>query len=135
MRIRAARRSSSRRGLGGKNKIEKEVQKRPANGCGYSAVALPLRIGAYRRSSSQRGLETEVKQKEFARVLDSLAGVASKQGESAGKVTIPGMIKTRMKPASAAGMRELFGKVVVVKAKQRPANGCGYPAVALPMRT
>merc|ERR1712039_1115122 len=60
-----------------------------------------------------------VKKKEVLQVLDSLAGVASKQVKSAGKVTIPGlcMIKTRLKPATKAGKKEMFGKVVVVKAK------------------
>merc|ERR1711933_457817 len=46
------------------------------------------------------------------------AAVATKQVKSAGKVTIPGlcMIKTRVKPATKAGKREMFGKMVVVKA-------------------
>merc|ERR1712060_213748 len=39
-----------------------------------------------------------------------------------GKLTIPGicMVKTRVRPATKAGKREMFGKVVVVKA--RPAK-------------
>merc|ERR1711948_5988 len=64
-------------------------------------------------------IATETEKKEVLQVLDSLAGVASKQVKSAGKVTIPGlcMIKTRLKPATKAGKKEMFGKVVVVKAK------------------
>merc|ERR1711879_748383 len=63
--------------------------------------------------------ETELKRKQVVQVLDSLAAVATKQVKSAGKATIPGicMIKTRTKPATKAGKREMFGKVVVVKAK------------------
>merc|ERR1712232_1244154 len=63
--------------------------------------------------------ETELKKKDCMRVMDSLAAVATKQVKSAGKVTIPGlcMIKTRVKPATKAGKREMFGKMVVVKAK------------------
>merc|ERR1719293_357447 len=63
--------------------------------------------------------ETELKKKDCMKVLDSLAVVATKQVKSAGKVTIPGlcMIKTRVKPATKAGKREIFGKMVVVKAK------------------
>merc|ERR1711941_205353 len=63
--------------------------------------------------------ETELKKKDCMKILDSLAAVATKQVKSAGKVTIPGlcMIKTRLKPATKAGKREIFGKMVVVKAK------------------
>merc|ERR1719497_230155 len=63
--------------------------------------------------------ETELKKKDCIKVLDSLASVATKQVKSAGKVTIPGlcMVKTRTKPATKAGKREIFGKMVVVKAK------------------
>merc|ERR1712127_909404 len=62
---------------------------------------------------------TELKKKDCLKVMDSLAAVATKQVKSAGKVTIPGlcMIKTRVKPATKAGKREMFGKMVVVKAK------------------
>merc|ERR1711982_218065 len=61
----------------------------------------------------------ELKKKDCMGILDSLASVATKQVKAAGKVTIPGlcMIKTRVKPATKAGKREMFGKVVVVKAK------------------
>merc|ERR1711972_458639 len=63
--------------------------------------------------------ETELKKKDCMRVLGSLAAVATKQVKSAGKVTIPGlcMIKARVKPATKAGKREIFGKMVMVKAK------------------
>merc|ERR1712066_119462 len=63
--------------------------------------------------------EAEMPKKEVLKVLGSLASVATVQVKSAGKVTIPGlcMIKTRRKPATQAGKREMFGKVVVVKAK------------------
>merc|ERR1712217_704053 len=63
--------------------------------------------------------ETELKKRDVVAVMDSLAAVATKQVKSAGKATIPGlcMIKTRVKPATKAGKREMFGKMVVVKAK------------------
>merc|ERR1712194_35316 len=65
--------------------------------------------------AAQSGLS----KKECITVFDSLASVASKSLKSVGKVTIPGlaMIKTRQKAATKAGKREMFGKVVVVKAK------------------
>merc|ERR1719433_1810390 len=56
---------------------------------------------------------------EAKKVLESLAAVATKEVKKAGKFTIPGlvMIKTRMKPTTKAGKKEIFGKVVMVKAK------------------
>merc|ERR1712051_402923 len=62
---------------------------------------------------------TELKASECKRVLESLTEVATKEVKSSGKFTVPGlcMIKTRAKPATKAGKREVFGKVVMVKAK------------------
>merc|ERR1712165_609706 len=53
------------------------------------------------------------------KVLASLAAVATKEVKSTGKFTVPGlaMLKLKTKPATKAGKREMFGKVVVVKAK------------------
>merc|ERR1711950_102115 len=53
------------------------------------------------------------------KALASLAAVGTKEVKSAGKFTIPGltMLKLKTKPATKAGKREMFGKVVVVKAK------------------
>merc|ERR1712056_51636 len=63
--------------------------------------------------------ETELKKKDVLSILDILTSVASKSLKSVGKVTIPGlaMIKTRVKPATKAGKRVMFGQEVVVKAK------------------
>merc|ERR1712088_1169193 len=62
---------------------------------------------------------TELKGSAVKKVLDSLTAVATTEVKKSGKFTIPGlaMIKTRMKPAAKAGKREVFGKVVMVKAK------------------
>merc|ERR1711933_143286 len=80
--------------------------------------------------------ETELKKKDCMRVMDSLAAVATKQGKSAGNVTIPGlcMIKTRVKPATKAGKREMFGKMVVVKAKPAKTIVKAYCVAALKER-
>merc|ERR1711972_678559 len=77
--------------------------------------------------------ETELKKKDCVRVLDSLAAVATKAVKSAGKVTIPGlcMVKTRVKPATKAGKREIFGKMVVVKAKPAKTIVKAYCVAAL----
>merc|ERR1712238_417147 len=65
-------------------------------------------------------LETKssVKKSDCKKVLESLAEVAAKEVKK-GKFTIPGvaMVKTRTKPATKAGKREMFGNVVMVKAK------------------
>ena len=77
--------------------------------------------------------ETELKKKDCMKVLDSLAAVATAQVKSAGKVTIPGlcMVKTRQKPATKAGKREVFGKVVFVKAKPAKTVVKAYCVAAL----
>merc|ERR1712127_89307 len=53
------------------------------------------------------------------KALDSLVSVATKEMKSTGKFTLPGlcMMKVRVKPATKAGKRTMFGKVVAVKAK------------------
>merc|ERR1711976_268316 len=62
---------------------------------------------------------TELKPAACKKALESLAEIATKEVKSTGKFTIPGlcMLKTRKKPAVKAGKREVFGKVVMVKAK------------------
>merc|ERR1711897_128150 len=62
--------------------------------------------------------KSTVKKSDCKKVLESLAEVAAKEVKK-GKFTIPGvvMVKTRVKPATKAGKREVFGKVMMVKAK------------------
>ena len=62
---------------------------------------------------------TEQKPAVVKKVLDSLAEVATKEVKKNGKFTLPGlvMIKTRVKPATKAGKRVMFGKETMVKAK------------------
>merc|ERR1712046_527901 len=61
----------------------------------------------------------ELKKSDMGRALDALAELAQKEIKSTGKFTIPGvcMVKTRRKKATPAGKREMFGKMVKVKAK------------------
>ena len=63
--------------------------------------------------------QTETKRSVCTKALGALAELASKEIKKTGKFTIPGvcMVKTRLKPATKAGKREVFGKVVMVKAK------------------
>merc|ERR1711901_10564 len=63
--------------------------------------------------------EHELKQGVCAKIMDSLAAIAATEVKKTGKFVVPGvaMLKTRMKPATKAGKREVFGKEVMVKAK------------------
>merc|ERR1711956_199791 len=62
--------------------------------------------------------KSAVKKSDCKKVLESLAEVAAKEVKK-GKFTIPGivMVKPRMKPATKAGKREVFGKMMMVTAK------------------
>ena len=62
---------------------------------------------------------TEMKKSVCGQILNSLAEIATQEVKSTGVFTIPGVckIKTRMKPATKAGKREVFGKVVMVNVK------------------
>merc|ERR1712020_454309 len=76
---------------------------------------------------------TEIKKSECIKVVNSLAEIATQQVKSAGKFVLPGlcMIKTRLKPATKAGKREVFGKVVMVKAKPARTVVKAFPVSAL----
>merc|ERR1712218_432328 len=62
---------------------------------------------------------TGLKGADCKKALASLAAVGAKEVKSTGKFTVPGlaMLKLKTKPATKAGKREMFGQVVVVKAK------------------
>merc|ERR1711865_190008 len=76
---------------------------------------------------------TELKKSDCAKVLASLTVVVTKEVKKTGKVTIPGlcMIKTRVKPATKAGKREMFGQVVMVSAKPAKTVVKAYPVAAI----
>merc|ERR1719229_2200133 len=76
---------------------------------------------------------TEVKKSQCTKLLDSLAKIATAEVKKAGLFTVPGLctIKTRTKPATKAGKREMFGKVVVVKAKPAKTIVKAYCVAAL----
>merc|ERR1711979_142660 len=62
---------------------------------------------------------TELKQKVCAKMLNIIAELATKEVKKTGIFAVPALcrFKTRTKPATKAGEREIFGKVVMVKAK------------------
>ena len=61
----------------------------------------------------------ELKTKEVSQIFDSLAAIATKEVKKTGVFTVHGLcrIKTRVKPATKAGVRNIFGKDVKVAAK------------------
>merc|ERR1711972_86068 len=77
--------------------------------------------------------ECELKRKECAKVVGTLAEIAATQVKSVGKFVLPGvcMVKTRLKPATKAGKREVFGKVVMVFGAAGQDRGEGLPCVRL----
>nr|AAL61531.1 major basic nuclear protein [Pfiesteria piscicida]ABI14214.1 major basic nuclear protein [Pfiesteria piscicida]ABI14215.1 major basic nuclear protein [Pfiesteria piscicida]ABI14219.1 major basic nuclear protein [Pfiesteria piscicida] len=77
--------------------------------------------------------ETELKKSDCSKVLTALAEVVAKEVKKTGKVIIPGIarIVTRTKPATKAGKREMFGKVVVVKARPARTVVKAFPVAAI----
>merc|ERR1712083_1002357 len=75
--------------------------------------------------------KTGLKRKQCSDILNSLAEVGATEVKKNGKFTLPGLcfIKTRLKPATKAGKKEMFGQTVMVKemkartvVKARPAS-------------
>merc|ERR1712066_646341 len=77
--------------------------------------------------------ESGLKKSECGKLIGGLGGIAAKELKGAGKFTIPGvcMVKTRKKAATPAGKREVFGKVVMVKAKPAKTVVKAYTVAAL----
>merc|ERR1719183_1540242 len=77
--------------------------------------------------------EFELKRAQASKVLEALADIATKEVKSSGKFIVPGVvrIKTRTKPATKAGVRNIFGKEVRVKAKPAKTIVKAYPVHAL----
>merc|ERR1712023_431550 len=77
--------------------------------------------------------EFELKQNVAGQIIASLAAIATWEVKSNGKFVFPGfcMIKTRLKPATKAGQREVFGKMVMVKAKPARTIVKAFPVAAL----
>merc|ERR1712174_99918 len=73
--------------------------------------------------------ELEMKPKEVSTVIDSLVAVGTAEVKKTGIFTIPGLcrIKTRMKPATKACVKNIFGKEQKVKAKPAKTVVKAYP--------
>ena len=98
-----------------------KAMKSGAKAMSKGAIAEALAIGC------------ELKKSVCARVLDVLAEVATQGVKKNGVFAVPGLcrLKIRNKPATKAGKREVFGKVVMVKAKPARKIVKAYPVAAL----
>merc|ERR1711971_1131813 len=63
--------------------------------------------------------KTDLKKAVCSKLIGALADIGAKEVKSKGLFTVHGLcrIKTRVKPATKAGKRMMFGKEVAVKAK------------------
>ena len=75
----------------------------------------------------------EMKTKACAGLLESLVTLATTEVKKTGIFTIPGLcrIKTRVKPATKAGVRMAFGQEMKVKAKPARTVVKAFPVAAL----
>merc|ERR1712226_947872 len=75
----------------------------------------------------------EIKKSVAVKALDVLAATATAETKKAGVFCVPGLcrLKIRTKPATKAGKREVFGKVVMVKAKPARKIVKAFPVAAL----
>merc|ERR1712185_303449 len=94
------------------------------------AGAKALTKGAIRSTLAE---QNELKPKQCAGIMDSLAALATAEVKKAGKFVIPGvcMIKTRHKPATKAGTRMAFGQEMKVKAKPARTVVKAFPVAAI----
>merc|ERR1712188_265367 len=77
--------------------------------------------------------EQGFKAKTCSQVLNSFVTIATKEVKKTGVFVIPGLcrIKTRVKPATKAGVRNIFGKEVKVSAKPAKKVVKAFPVAAL----
>merc|ERR1739845_335308 len=96
-------------------------------------------MGAPVRAMSKGGIAEalasgcELKKSVCSKALDVLASVATQEVKKTGVFALPGLcrLKTRTKPATKAGKRKVFGKVVMVKAKPARKIVKAFRAAAL----
>merc|ERR1712217_828399 len=107
-----------------------------------SSNSIPVKMAPMKKTMKAMGKgaiaealanECELKKSLCMKVMGSLAEIASQEVSKTGIFTVPGLcrIKTRTKPATKAGKREVFGKVVMVKARPARKVVKAYPVKAL----
>merc|ERR1711874_765906 len=90
---------------------------------------------AMTKGALTKTLATEhlLKQKACSDVLNSIVDIATKEVKKTGVFTLHGLfrIKPRVKPATKAGVKNIFGKDVKVSAKPAKTIVKGFPVSAL----
>merc|ERR1711970_1261529 len=90
---------------------------------------------AMTKGAMTKALATEhgLKQKACSEVINSVVAIATKEVKATGIFTLPGVcrIKTRLKPATKAGVRMMFGKETKVKARPAKTIVKAFPVAAL----
>merc|ERR1712093_79363 len=96
-----------------------------------------MKVGAKAMSKGTffKAIATEhgMKTKTCSNILNSLVTVGTSEVKKAGIFTIPGLcrINTRVKPATKACVKNIFGKETKVKAKPAKTVVKAYPVAAL----
>merc|ERR1719478_1090009 len=90
---------------------------------------------AMTKGALTKALATEhgLKQKACSEMINSVVAIATKEVKATGIFTLPGVcrIKTRLKPATKAGVRMMFGKETKVKARPAKTIVKAFPVAAL----
>merc|ERR1711879_580440 len=75
----------------------------------------------------------ELKKSTCSKAIDSLVSIATTEVTKTGLFSLPGLcrFKVRVKPATKAGKKEIFGKTCLVKAKPARKIVKAFPAAAL----
>ena len=97
------------------------------------AMKTPTKVMTKSAMAKAIAEEHEIKQGVAAKIISSLAEIGTKEVASTGKFTFPGlvMVKTRVKPATKACKKEMFGKMCDVKARPARTIVKAYPVSAL----
>merc|ERR1712110_742177 len=102
---------------------------------GKSMKAMKATKKAMTKGALAKALAEEhgLKQKLVSQFLGNVVALGTKEVKSTGVFTLPGLcrIKTRVKPATKAGVRNIFGKEVQVKAKPAKTIVTAFPVAAL----
>merc|ERR1719330_1911954 len=98
-----------------------------------SAMKKPIRAMSKGALADAVATQCELKRVACTKLIDALAGIATKEVKKTGVFAVPGLcrLKLRTKPATKAGKREVFGKVVMVKAKPARKIVKAFPVAAL----
>merc|ERR1712178_624801 len=98
----------------------------PMKSKSMKAGAKAMSKGAFTKALAAKH---ELKQSTCSKMVNSLVAMATTEVKKTGVFTLPGLcrIKTRVKPATKAGIRNVFGKEVKVKAKPAKTVVKAYP--------